>query len=77
MAPTPARVLDSQQADVPPLGIHQGIVAPAAQIGSLQNYPATAQDIRWDFSFYLAPGCGIRIASSVGNLNGVIFGRVF
>lgn len=78
VAPTPAQVLDSANVDVPPLQIFQGIVAGAAvQVGSLQNYPATAQDIRLEFPFYLAPGCGFRIASTVGNLNGLIFGRQF
>lgn len=79
VAPTPAQVLDSGTVDIPPLSVFQGVaVGAAVQIGTLLNYPATAADIRLDFPFYLAPGCGIRIASSAAsNISGWIAGRIF
>ena len=79
VAPTPAQVLDSPAVDIPPLQVFQGVLsASCVQIASLPNYPATAADIKMEgFSFYLAPGCGLRIASTVGNLAGIIYGRVF
>jgi hypothetical protein len=79
VAPTPAQVLDSPSVDIPPLSIFQGVAAGAAvQVAALLNYPATAADLRLDFPFYLAPGCGFRVASSAAsNLSGFIAGRIF